>query len=356
MIWLMKISWLQLVSLIIISLALQTCGGGSNSDTADTEGTSVQTAAISGDSTDATFARWVEHMRRFGSIHCSVLNSPSASYDERLGATYYDALWVYQQIRSFTGEPGWDRCIEAARSLYRDSFVLNADGQVPGYWNFSHGLRNDVTSGGSERSRVAIAALIDRAAFSGTQTPLAWTLDAELSREVAYTIMTYLNAKAIKVDFPEHRLFDFVEQSFGHIHQWTSGTTQYVRPFMVALTAQALIEYHNAYGDPAVIPALSEALEYIWRRAWIPELLTFRYTDREHHSGGTEPAPDLNLLIAPAYMWLALQTGSTHWFQRAEAIFAGGVQGAYLGGAKQFNQNYRWSFQYMAWKNSYNTR
>ena len=349
----MKTSWLQLFCFVILLPALQSCGGSSGSDDTDSEVSSLQSATISGDSADATFARWVDHMRVFGNMHCTVLTSSSASYDERLGATYYDALWVYQQIRSFTGDSGWDRCIDASRSLYRDSFVLNANGQVPGYWNFSHGLRNDVTSAGVEKSRVAIAALIEHAAFSGIQTPLAWTLDAELSREVAYTIMTYLNAKVIGLDFPEQRLFEFVEQSFGHIQQWTSGNAPYVRPFMVALTAQALIEYHNAYGDPAVIPAVSEALDFIWRRAWIPGLQTFRYTDREHSSGGTEPAPDLNLLIAPAYMWLALHTGSTSWFQRAEAIFAGGVQGAYLGGAKQFNQNYRWSFQYMVWKNSY---
>ena len=36
--------------------------------------------------------------------------------------------------------------------------------------------------------------------------------------------------------------------------------------------------------------------------------------------------------------------------ERGDAIFAGGVQRAWLDGAKQFNQNYMWSPDYIRWR------
>jgi hypothetical protein len=33
-------------------------------------------------------------------------------------------------------------------------------------------------------------------------------------------------------------------------------------------------------------------------------------------------------------------------------VFAGGVKGAYLAGAKQYNQNYMWSFDYVRWRSA----
>ena len=76
------------------------------------------------------------------------------------------------------------------------------------------------------------------------------------------------------------------------------------------------------------------------------------YTDRATDTGGMEAAPDLNLLIAPVYAWLYHQTGNTVYRDRADQIFAGGVAGAFLSQGKQFDQNYRLSFEYLRWRNS----
>ena len=74
------------------------------------------------------------------------------------------------------------------------------------------------------------------------------------------------------------------------------------------------------------------------------------YTDRvaSDGSGGTDPAPDLNLLIAPAYAWMYRQTGDITYRQQGDQIFAGGVRSADLDEVKQFNQNYEFSFDYLA--------
>jgi hypothetical protein len=55
------------------------------------------------------------------------------------------------------------------------------------------------------------------------------------------------------------------------------------------------------------------------------------------------------MLIAPAYAWFYNLTGDVSYLQKGDQIFNGGVAGAWLGGGKQFSQNYRWSFQYVEW-------
>src|SRR5205085_8568150 len=61
-------------------------------------------------------------------------------------------------------------------------------------------------------------------------------------------------------------------------------------------------------------------------------------------------APDLNLVIAPAFAWVYQRTGDVTYRDRGDAVFAGGVLNAYLGRGKQFDQNYSWSFDYVKWR------
>jgi hypothetical protein len=95
------------------------------------------------------------------------------------------------------------------------------------------------------------------------------------------------------------------------------------------------------------LPALERAADMMWDSMWIPADQAFQYTDRATSSGGMEKSPDLNMLIAPLYGWLYYQTGNIRHLERGDAIFAGGVRGAFLHGDKQFNQSYRWSFEYV---------
>jgi hypothetical protein len=187
-------------------------------------------------------------------------------------------------------------------------------------------------------------------------------VSANASREVAYNVM----AKLMAVSFGGRvwGLEEQVGQAFEHLAQWTrlrqgtaSGTdADYIRPFMVAITSEALIQW--AGGDPVkrtkVQGALLPLWESLWNCCWLPTQQAMMYTDRPddgNNQGGQEPAPDVNLLIAPAYAWLYSQTKDTKWRQRADAVFAGGVMKACLVcGSKQFNENYRWSFTYFEWR------
>ena len=311
--------------------------------------TPVPTAAPS--SPVPQLALWQQHMTQYGAQHCRTLQD-GGSFDAKLAATYYDAEWVFYQIGDYTGDSSWYRCARAAEAVYRDQYVSPNGGAVPGYWNFTHGLTEDALRSGDAASRSAVIALSTSAAYAPDATPLAWTQSADYSRETAYTIMAYLNAE--RLGQPRRaKLSGLVDQALGHMDQWfVTKNAPYVRPFMAALTAHALISYQEQIGDRNMVPVIQRAADWLWAHTWLPNAQAFMYTDRTHSSGGMEPAPDLNLLIAPVYAWLYHQTGAAGYRDKADQIFAGGVTQAYLTNGKQFNQSYRWSFAYLRWRNA----
>jgi hypothetical protein len=162
-------------------------------------------------------------------------------------------------------------------------------------------------------------------------------------------------------------LADLATQALGQIDQWfitksfrsperyaTLGLpvgVYYIQPFMVGLTMEGLIAYHGVSSDPRVLPAIKICLDWLWANAWVPADQAFWYdnyvTDPKSPFPANKGAPDLNLLIAPAYAWYYQMTGDTQYRDKGDAIFAGGSV-AYLAGAKQFNQNYSYGFQYVS--------
>ena len=112
-------------------------------------------------------------------------------------------------------------------------------------------------------------------------------------------------------------------------------------------------------------------MDHLWTYMWMPTLPDstfagctsvpnrnikgFLYVDRQIYDSQGNPAespcvgaaPDLNMLIAPAFAWLYKETGDAKYRDRGDQIFGGGVQHAWLDNGKQFNQNYRWSFDYI---------
>lgn len=279
-----------------------------------------------------------------GEALCTYLAGPHTD-DELLSHVYYDAQRVFLQIGDYTGDAKWSDCAERAESIYRDKYVLPNGGSVPGYWNFSHGLAMDYLRTRDPASRTAVILLAENAAFARDGTPLTWTASADSSREVAYAITSYLNAE--RVGAPRRtRLPQLVDQALGHIQEWfVTKRARRVAPFMVGLTAEALIDYYEATRDPRVPPAIKLALDGSWADAWVASASAFWYDNHDRSL-----APDLNLLIAPAYAWLHRQTGNPVYQERGDQIFAGGVKSAYLGHGKQINQNYRWSFDYVRWR------
>jgi hypothetical protein len=300
---------------------------------------------------------WESHMLDYAAQHCAFLAQPGTTFDQALDSVYYDQTRVMYQIAAYTGDDAWVECAIAARDVYRDQYVAPNGGSVPGYWNFTTGLRLDFEQSGDTTSRDAVVTLSENAAYAPDATPLEWTATADRSREVAYAIVSYIDAEAIG-EGPRQRRIDLVDQAYAHLEQWfvdfswpgpwqqNPQTTDRLSPFMVALTAHALIRDWEQTDDARLIPALELAADWMWEHAWIAADEAMWYESLNTSAG----APDLNLLVAPIYAFLYRETGDESYRDQADALFAGGVTHAWLDGGKQYNQNYWWSFDYVQWR------
>ena len=302
-----------------------------------------------------------------------------------LDSIYYDAQRVYYQIAQYTGNTAyWNACAAKAEAIYRDQFVIPNNGNVQGNWIFTMGLRRDFERTGDVTSKNTAELISRNAAFardtSCCPAPAGYNpASQEMSREVAYSINSYMDTEAL--GYPKRKNKDlYISYALGHIDQWFVTFSNpivpnkwWIQPFMVGLTMRALIQAYDET-PPAqrtasmlTIPAkIKVALDGLWagnipgatpgQGAWLPASEAFFYATfiDAGTCGATpciqSPAPDLNLLIAPAFAWYYLQSGDTAYRTRGDQVFAGGVRGAYLAQGKQFDQNYIYSFDYVTWR------
>jgi hypothetical protein len=300
---------------------------------------------------------WERNMVRFGRIHCDTIAKlhTFGTREERLNSTYYDAERVYLQIEKYTTDASWRECAALARTFYRDEHVLPQKGAVTGYWAFTKGLLLDYEITGDERSKKAIVDISLNAAYAKDGTWLWKTASAVSARDVGYAIMSYVNAEKVG-EAARQRKDQLIDQALDHIRQWVNRSvlysfaerqaSDYLKPFFVAITMQALIEAYELKPDTRIPPAIAAILDTLWERAWLASAEAFYY-ESTHPTGA---APDLNLMIAPAYAWMYSRTGERKYLERADQVFLSGVKHAYLPGIKQFNQNYWWSFDYVKWR------
>jgi len=289
---------------------------------------------------EAWKANAITHGRRF----CSLLSDPSCNADCRLASIYYDQEKVFRKIQSTWGGTEWTACALRAHEVYLNYIGGNAL-QVQGFRNFTEGL----ALGGDYST---VYELSTKAAYARQESYGEDITNPDLSREVSYALVSYLSAR--EGGYVLHNLFGSRRNAaFAHLSRWfTLADAPYVRPFMVGLTARALIKADEQYSDSRTLPELQKAALWLWNNTWIPSSRAFKYTDRIVPSGGTEPAPDLNLLIAPLYYWLYAKTGEVGYRDKGDAIFEGGVNQAFYASGKQYNQNYFWMFEGIAWRNS----
>jgi hypothetical protein len=288
-------------------------------------------------------ALWSANMLTYGLKHCNKAN---------LGlwegsVWYYDGIRVYYQIQEATQNASWTTCADLVKGLYR-SYVIDNSGSIPGWRVFAQGLALDYLRTGEKDSQTAIKLLLDHSPYAFPDGDPAYRISFESSREMAYALEAHLALERI-LNTPRRQDFnDTLEMVFGHFDQWfVSRTASYLQPFMVALSAEALIEYYETTPDPRVLPLLKMAADELWAQKWDTASQSFLYTEPPDPS---HPAVDLNLLIAPLYGWVFQHTGEAIYRERGDKIFTAGVAGAWLDGGKQFSQNYRWSNRYLEWR------
>ena len=287
--------------------------------------------------------KWEQNMMKYGSRYEGQSREIiREGYISEAKVWYYDGTRVYYQLADYTGDPQWNAFAENCLRTYR-GYVFALNGKVPGWRIFPHGLHMHFKRTGDEKSKEAAILLSKNSPYAS----VGGGPREEYSRETAYCINAYLVAEALGE--PRHpKLEQAVEYALGHIDQWfVQNVSRNWAPFMFGLTCEALISYHDKVRkDPRILSAIKMGLDECWKRAWNEEKQAFFY--RADHP--TDAAPDLNLLVAPTFAWMYLQTGDTKYRDQGDKVFAGGVRGALLEGGKQFSQNYRWSFEYVKWR------
>ena len=287
-----------------------------------------------------TLELWKENMTNYGKLHCNLsqLNMWEGN------AWYYDGIRVYNQIAERTGDAYWFGCADLQIDLYR-KYVLDSNGVVPGWRVFPHGFATHSQRTQDATSRTAVFKLAEGNASKYDN--LAWSINWQSSREISYALSTLVMSEQLGLPRrPEFR--DYVELLLGHFDQWfVSKNASFVQPFMVALAAEALIDYWTITKDPRVLPLLRTAADQLWTNSWSESHQAFLYYNNDGSSG---PAADLNQLIAPIYGWVYRNTGAVGYREKGDKIFNSGVKNAWLSGGKQFSQSYRWSPKYVEWR------
>ncbi|MEX0729906.1 MAG: hypothetical protein WED00_00215 [Aquisalimonadaceae bacterium] len=306
--------------------------------------------------------------RRLGE---KLLSLPDASIKNPDGATlkevYYDGQLVFYQIAEYLGANGaerqrWHAYAERARDIYVLGYLKPNQFAAAGYMRFAHGLYEEWRLTGNEAARQWLIRLRDDPPYSSPSQDSNWHLH-KYSREIAYAIQANVLAEKAGEPRQAERVNALIEMALGHVRIWTTGDYldgdpewHFVQAFMAGLTASALIDYHDHTPDKRIPPAMKTLADWLWDTMWVPSVEgsgygAFKYVNRMvENVGGPEPAPDLNLLIAPLYAWLYREFGDPVYRDRADRIFVGGVALTRPDNGKRFNQNYRSSFSYLRWR------
>ena len=300
---------------------------------------------------------WETNMVEWGEKHGQYLVNPPEppTVDQKLNFTYYDMWRCMYQIADYTGnaEP-WNTYAKEACKWYRDDYLVPNNAGVPGYWNFTTGLRMDYERTGDEESKRWAILLSTNASFTPDYTDRTYVTHHGTSREIAYAILAYINAEALGEAKRAIRA-EWVTLSHDYIRQWQDQAnwgTDGICPFMMGLTAHALIEDWKETHDTRLLPALKQLADWVWPIAWheprsamLYQLNPTNTTDGYSDQG----AVDLNMIIAPWFAWLYVQTGDDQYREKFDKLLYG-HKDAWMDGGKQWDQNFWWSMEGMRWR------
>ena len=303
----------------------------------------------------------------------------------------YDGGRVYQQIADYDyntpGMPGyqdpthrdhWKRCAQMVLDPFKNAWIATRGSVI---------IEPDIHPYGLEMYylRTGDATALQAINFMSGQSPwgvsyalsslpysaraTGYIMDAALAAEIAgqprVTAMLPRTADIVLGYLDQMRNLDF-----------TNPNTQLFdgHPFMIGAAMEALIDYYEldqAEGNTpdARIPLeIKKTLDWLAANAYVPATHTLVYNfydlprDPSLVGGADFSGTELNDLVAPAYAWYWSQTGDAASLASGDDLFNHAFDSAsfynpngYLGNgwtwsAKEFNQIYKWSFDFVRWR------
>lgn len=297
-----------------------------------------------------SLAQYIARLEVYGAKTITLIGDKTQSYDYRLDATDYDAIRVFYQAIPLSSNVQWYVGINNAVDMYRDQYVVANKGGANGHYIFSRGLRLHYEATKDQKSADAIVSMSEHAAYAHVTGPIVDTVSATYARDVSFVLQCYIDRLSID-GVRRPNLDAYWLQAQDHLVQFLTKKV-HVEPFMVAINCEGLIYgiEQGTFGSDRkkIVEFVEEAAAMLMKDFYDEAAQAFRYTDTPA-IGPTTPAPDLSLMIVPIFGWLFKETGEEKYRTQGDIIFNAGVRDAYLDRGKQFNENYRWSPDYLKW-------
>lgn len=316
---------------------------------------------------------------------------PSSIYFE---AWNYDGGRVYQQIADYDytvlGMPGyqnpshrdhWKRCAELAMEPYKDTLIATKGGFIQEPNQFPFGMAMSYLRTGDPTMQQGVNFLAKNTTYNLNATSSAYVLSARVGAYMLDDRLAAEIAGAPRSPFLQRNvdvLLGYLDQTYNFSIANPNQQEYVAHPFTIGLVMEALITYYEldvAEGNTpdARIPLeIKKVLDWWSATQYIAATHTLAYqpydvpVDVTLVAGTLYTATSLNDLVAPAYAWYWSKTGDQRYLTRGDDLFnhvfddasfynPGGLLGAgWTWSVKEFNQIYKWSFDYVRWRSGQN--
>lgn len=294
---------------------------------------------------------------------------------------YYDIAHVFYQLYVRSGDEEYFKSARKEAVYYRDGFVIQEGpdkGRVVSKketrYIYVQAMVDDYLLTGDNKSLVVAGYMAEylknnfapSKAFYPKNATYFWT-----EREAAFPFLgilayyeltgekEYLKlAQEIMINLyrTQNEWSDrggFIHNLYAHDPEEGARRDEYGgSPFMTGLLLEAIVKYHQFTNSEIAKDSIFKALDWLMKEATASGGNTFVYLTFENKKDMGHP--DLNLLIAHAFGYGYKISGYTRtdYLELGMKIFEHGVNSAYLGDKKHFNQNYRSSGHFLSYINT----
>ena len=302
----------------------------------------------------------------------------------------YDGGRVYQQVLDYdqyfqkqyksTDPDEWRRCTELAGEPYKDTSLATLGAFVQEPNNFPYGLEMAYQRSGDPTYQAAVH---DMAHAKGYNLYYSAPVYAESVRVSSYVMNDRLADEMVGYARNNAFLLRSVDVMLGYLDQSYNlnfnnpNQQEYdIHPFMIGAAMEALINYYEldlAEGNTpdARIPLeIKKTLDWLYSTQYVHYTHTLAYgaydlpKNPNYVAGALFDSTELNDLVATAYAWYWSKTGTNAYLNEGDDLFSnvwgsangrnGGGDGGWTWSAKEYNQVYKWSFDYVRWRSGAN--
>ena len=279
-------------------------------------------------------------------------------------SNYYDRALNHLVYWGRSGDAKyWNRAMAIARD-YRLRY-LEANDYLPApHWMQLEGIALHYWLTGDESSRIAVTRVAGRMTSSFTPAVVGPGGEWREGRIVQRMLLASMLSHELADSSRDWRLVasqyknaaisaQNADGSYSYPGGWSGGQGN----FMVGLVNGTLIQYYERISpDADIVSSVRKSADYLWSTQWVYTSNAFKFASKPLPPSGDgfpwdTPSPDLNMLIVNSFAWLGFQLRDTQYRDRAQLIAYGAIEGAWLGGSKQFNQQYYDSHHYLFYKN-----